>query len=103
MMAWIRGPLESFGDMVLFAVRCYKGIFGLRVMRFFGETLRQAGVLVVGSVGIILMLVFILGLQCGIEGAYASRTIGAPSVAGAFNYVFTQTLLATHPELSAIR
>jgi hypothetical protein len=22
---------------------------------------------------------------------------------GAFNYVFTQTLLATHPELSAVR
>jgi phospholipid/cholesterol/gamma-HCH transport system permease protein len=35
-------------------------------------------------VAIIMLLVFILGLQCGIEGAYASRTIGAPSVSGAF-------------------
>jgi phospholipid/cholesterol/gamma-HCH transport system permease protein len=53
-------------------------------MKFFGETLRQAGILVTGSVLIVLGLVFILGLQCGIEGAYASRTIGAPSVSGAF-------------------
>ena len=30
------------------------------------------------------MLVFILGLQCGIEGAYGSGTVGSPSVAGAF-------------------
>jgi phospholipid/cholesterol/gamma-HCH transport system permease protein len=80
----LRGGLESFGDMLIFAGRLYRGIFTGRVLKFFGETLRQAGILVVGSVGIVLMLVFILGLQCGIEGAYASRTIGAPSVAGAF-------------------
>jgi phospholipid/cholesterol/gamma-HCH transport system permease protein len=80
----LRDPLETFGDMLAFVGRVYKGIFGGRVLKFFGETLRQAGILVVGSVGIVMMLVFILGLQCGIEGAYASRTIGAPSVAGAF-------------------
>ena len=28
-------------------------------------------------------LVFILGLQCGIEGAYAAKTVGAPSSTGA--------------------
>ena len=65
--------------MLAFGGRLYKGIFGGRVLRFFGETLRQAGILVIGSVAIIMMLVFILGLQCGIEGAYASRTIGSPS------------------------
>jgi phospholipid/cholesterol/gamma-HCH transport system permease protein len=80
----IRGPLEAFGDMLAFCGRVVAGIFAGRVLRFFGETLRQAGILVTGSVAIILLLVFILGLQCGIEGAYASRTIGAPSVSGAF-------------------
>jgi phospholipid/cholesterol/gamma-HCH transport system permease protein len=84
MNSLLREPLESFGDMIAFVARVYRGIFGGRVIKFLGETLRQAGILVVGSVGIVMMLVFILGLQCGIEGAYASRTIGAPSVAGAF-------------------
>jgi phospholipid/cholesterol/gamma-HCH transport system permease protein len=84
MGAAIRNGLESFGDMVAFGVRVYRGIFGGRVLRFAGETLRQAGILIIGSVAIVMMLVFILGLQCGIEGAYASRTIGSPSVAGAF-------------------
>ena len=83
-MRYVRGPLEGFGEIIAFALAVYKGIFSGRVLRFAGETLRQAGVLVVGSVLIVMMLVFILGLQCGIEGAYASRTIGSPSVAGAF-------------------
>ena len=48
MGAGIRNGLESFGDIVAFTVRLYRGIF-------------------------------------------------------AFNYVFTQTLLATHPEISVIK
>jgi phospholipid/cholesterol/gamma-HCH transport system permease protein len=70
--------------MLAFCGRILAGIFGGRVLKFVGETLRQAGILVTGSVLIVMMLVFILGLQCGIEGAYASKTIGAPSVSGAF-------------------
>jgi phospholipid/cholesterol/gamma-HCH transport system permease protein len=73
-----------FGNFLRFAIRVMGDVYRLRVMRFFGEVLRQAGILVTGSVLIVLGLVFILGLQCGIEGAYASRTIGAPSVSGAF-------------------
>jgi phospholipid/cholesterol/gamma-HCH transport system permease protein len=53
-------------------------------VRFFGEALRQAGILITGSVLIIAGLVFVLGLQCGIEGAYGAQAVGAPSVAGAF-------------------
>jgi phospholipid/cholesterol/gamma-HCH transport system permease protein len=80
----LRDPIEAFGDLLAFCGRVISGIARGRVLRFFGEVLRQAGILVVGSVAIIMLLVFILGLQCGIEGAYASRTIGAPSVSGAF-------------------
>ncbi len=83
-MGAIRNGLESTGDIIAFGGRLYKGVFGGRVLKFSGEVLRQAGILIIGSVAIIMMLVFILGLQCGIEGAYASRTIGSPSVAGAF-------------------
>src|SRR5688500_11104611 len=60
-------------------------VFGLRVFRFFGEALRQAGILIVGSTLVIWGLCFILGLQCGIEGAYFSRSVGAPANAGVFS------------------
>src|SRR4051812_2355552 len=55
-----------------------------RVFSFFGEGLRQAGILILGSAVLIWGLIFILGLQCGIEGAYFSRSVGAPSNAGTF-------------------
>jgi phospholipid/cholesterol/gamma-HCH transport system permease protein len=80
----LTGPLTAFGDLLAFCGRVIGGILRGRVLRFIGEVLRQAGILVTGSVAIVLLLVFILGLECGIEGAYASRTIGAPSVSGAF-------------------
>ena len=56
-----------------------------RVFQFFGEALRQAGILIVGSTIVIWGLVFTLGLTCGIEGAYLLRAQGAPSYAGVFS------------------
>jgi phospholipid/cholesterol/gamma-HCH transport system permease protein len=55
------------------------------VFKFFGEALRQAGVLIVGSTIVIWSLCFIIGLQCGIEGAYLLRAQGAPAFAGVFS------------------
>ena len=52
---------------------------------FFGEALRQAGILILGSALVIWGMVFILGLQCGIEGAYFNRSVGAPAYAGVFS------------------
>ena len=40
--------------------------------------------LIVGSTIVIWGLIFIIGLQCGIEGAYFSRSTGAPAYAGVF-------------------
>ena len=45
-------------------------VYSGRVFQFFGEALRQAGILILGSALVIWGLVFILGLTCGIEGAY---------------------------------
>ena len=43
--------------------------WGLRVFKFFGEALRQAGILIVSSTLVIFWaLVFIIGLECGVEG-----------------------------------
>src|SRR4051794_16990472 len=55
-----------------------------RVLLFFGEALRQAGILIVSSTIVIWGLVFITGLECGIEGAYLLRAQGAPPYAGVF-------------------
>jgi phospholipid/cholesterol/gamma-HCH transport system permease protein len=79
-----RGWVEGFGEFLRFAGKVTWKVYNGRVLKFFGEALRQAGILVVGSVLIVLGLVFILGLQCGIEGAYGARAVGSPSTAGAF-------------------
>ena len=56
-----------------------------RVLRFFGEALRQAGILILGSALVIWGLRSSLGLTCGIEGAYFSRSTGTPPYAGLFS------------------
>ncbi len=84
LIATPKGWLESFGEIVKFAAQVVGEVFRLRVFRFFGETLRQAGILIVSSTLVIWGLVFIIGLQCGIEGAYFNRSVGTPAFSGVF-------------------
>jgi phospholipid/cholesterol/gamma-HCH transport system permease protein len=84
LLAAPKNGLTSAGVMVQFAMRVVREVLGLRVFTFFGEALRQAGMLILSSTIVIWGLVFIIGLQCGIEGAYFNRAIGAPAYAGAF-------------------
>jgi phospholipid/cholesterol/gamma-HCH transport system permease protein len=79
-----KGWIESFGEIVKFASQIVGEVLRLRVFRFFGETLRQAGILIVSSTLVIWGLVFIIGLQCGIEGAYFNRSVGTPAFSGVF-------------------
>ncbi len=76
--AWI-----TWGEIVGFGVNVIKRVANGRVGKFFGEVLRQASLLITGSVLVVLGLVFVLGLQCGIEGAYGASAVGAGSIAGA--------------------
>src|ERR687889_1286991 len=88
MSGWLAVPrdwLASLGDIARFCGRVMGIVYSGRVMRFFGESLRQAGILILGSTVVIWGLVFILGLTCGIEGAYFSRSVGAPQNAGTFS------------------
>ena len=81
MNAWLaipRGWLDSFGEIARFGSRIAGLVYSGRVLQFFGEALRQAGILILGSALVIWGLAFILGLQCGIEGAYFNRSVGAP-------------------------
>jgi len=86
--AWLGVPREwigSFGEIGAFSARVAREALGGGALRFFGEALRQAGILILGSALVIWGLAFILGLQCGIEGAYFSRSTGTPAYAGVFS------------------
>ncbi len=85
LLAAPKGWLAAFGDMIKFSARVFGEVFRLRVFKFFGEALRQAGVLILGSTLVIWGLAFIIGLTCGIEGAYFNRSVGAPAYAGVFS------------------
>jgi phospholipid/cholesterol/gamma-HCH transport system permease protein len=87
-IGWLDPPrawLDAFGEITRFGLRVMGLVYSGRVFRFFGEGLRQAGILIFGSALIIWAFIFILGLQCGVQGAYFNRSIGAPSLAGLFS------------------
>jgi phospholipid/cholesterol/gamma-HCH transport system permease protein len=87
-IGWLDVPrswLDSFGDIARFGSRVAGLVYSGRVFKFFGEGLRQAGILIFGSALVIWAFCFILGLQCGLQGAYFIRSIGAPSQAGVFS------------------
>ncbi|SEH12140.1 ABC transporter permease [Thermoleophilum album] len=85
LLAAPRDLITAIGDIARFSARVVIDVYSLRVFRFFGEALRQAGILILGSAMVIWGLAFILGLQCGIEGAYFNRSVGAPAYAGVFS------------------
>jgi phospholipid/cholesterol/gamma-HCH transport system permease protein len=84
MMANPLGPIARLGSATRFCARVAFGAFRPRMRLFFGEALRQAGILVTGSALVVFGLVFILGLECGIEGDYGAKAVGAVSASGAF-------------------
>ncbi len=84
---WLAIPrdwIASFGEIIRFCSTVIAEVFTLKVFRFFGEALRQAGILILSSTLVIWGLIFITGLQCGIEGAYFNRAVGSPAYAGVF-------------------
>ncbi|HEY3020848.1 MAG TPA: ABC transporter permease [Solirubrobacteraceae bacterium] len=76
--------INSFGELAKFAGRVMGLVYSGRVFKFFGEALRQCGILIISSTLVIWGLVFISGLECGIEGAYFNRATGVPAYAGVF-------------------
>jgi phospholipid/cholesterol/gamma-HCH transport system permease protein len=87
-IGWLDAPrewLDGCGEMARFGARVGGLVLSGRSFRHFGEGLRQAGILIFGSAIVIWAFVFILGLQCGLQGAYFNRSTGAPSLAGLFS------------------
>jgi phospholipid/cholesterol/gamma-HCH transport system permease protein len=85
LLAITRGWFAATGEIGRFTTSVIGHVYSLRVLRFFGETLRQAGSMIVSSTLVIWGLVFLTGLNtCGIEGAYFTVSAGAPAYAGVF-------------------
>ena len=80
-----RGRLYNAGLVVKFCGYVARDDFNGRVLRYSGEALRQAGVLIVSTTIVVWALIFISGLECGIEGAYLLRAQGAPQYSGVFS------------------
>src|SRR6266576_617119 len=77
--------LASSGAIARFASEVVLDVWTGHVMRFFGESLRQAGILILYSTLVIWALVFTTGLgTCGIEAAYFNQSVGAPTYSGVF-------------------
>ena len=79
------GWLYNGGLILKFTGYVARDVFNGRVLRYFGETLRQAGILIVSTTAVIWALIFISGLECGTEGAYLLRAQGAPQYSGVFS------------------
>jgi phospholipid/cholesterol/gamma-HCH transport system permease protein len=85
LLALPREWLASAGLLARFTAQIVRDVCSLRVFRFFGETLRQSGILIVGSTAVIWGLVFFIGLgACGIQAAYFNQSTGTPNYAGVF-------------------
>jgi phospholipid/cholesterol/gamma-HCH transport system permease protein len=80
-----RGWVEAFGEIVKFCSKIVGEVFRLRAFKYFGEALRQAGILIVGSTLIIWGFTFIVGATCGLEGGYFNKSVGVPAYAGVFD------------------
>jgi phospholipid/cholesterol/gamma-HCH transport system permease protein len=89
-VSWLAVPrdlLASLGDIAKFCWQVILEVLEGNAIRFFGESLRQAGILIVGSALVIWGMAFILGLQCGVNGAYFARSIGSPQIGGSFSAI----------------
>jgi phospholipid/cholesterol/gamma-HCH transport system permease protein len=77
--------LSAAGDIAGFTGNIARDVYNGRVFHFFGEALRQAGILIVGSTLVIWSLVFLTGLTtCGIQAGYFTLSTGSPQNAGVF-------------------
>lgn len=88
MSGWLAVPvgwLDAFGEVARFGARVAGLVYSGRVGKFFGESLRQGGILILGSAVIVWGFIFILGLNCGVIGAYFVRSYGVPGYAGLFS------------------
>lgn len=74
--------VETGGDIVRFSGEVIRSIPTLR--KYPSEPVKQTAVLILSSGLIIWLMEFVIGLQCGLEGSYFLRQLGAPLYSGIF-------------------
>jgi phospholipid/cholesterol/gamma-HCH transport system permease protein len=78
-----KGVLETAGDITRFSFEAIRAIPKLRL--YPSEVFRQAAILIVSSGFIVWLMEFVIGLQCGLEGNYTLKQIGAPVYSAIFS------------------
>jgi phospholipid/cholesterol/gamma-HCH transport system permease protein len=79
----VKGSLQTAGDMTRFSFEAIRTIPKLRL--YPSELFRQTAILIISSGFIVWLMEFVIGLQCGLEGNYTLRQIGAPGYSGIFS------------------
>src|SRR5260370_8634646 len=78
------GPIDTFGAILTFAGRAIAGI--PRSLRYAREIWWYAAFLAVGSTPVALVITYISGSECSVEGYYSLAQLGgAQSLVGIFN------------------
>jgi len=78
----VRGTLHEAGEIGRFVATAVKEAPG--AFRYTSEILRQAGLLITGSMLVIFVMQFVMGMQCATEANYVLRGYGASAYSGVF-------------------
>ena len=78
-----RALLDAAGDIGRFASETFRSIPLIRL--YPTEVFRQTAVLVLSSGLIFMLMLFIMGLECGTEASYILKQFGAPLYSGIFD------------------
>ena len=84
LLALPREWIGATGEIAGFTGNIVRDVCGLRVFRFFGEALRQSGILIISSTLIIWALMFILGCSAGSRAPTSPRRRARRPTAGVF-------------------
>lgn len=80
----LRSGLQTAGEIGVFTARTIRDVPDM-FRHYIPEVFRQAGILVLTSGLIVWFMMLIMGAECGLEGSYTLRQIGAPLYSGTFN------------------
>jgi phospholipid/cholesterol/gamma-HCH transport system permease protein len=72
--------IRAVGDVAEFGWRAV--LAAGRSSRYFGEIIRQCGILVTGTALVIIVMVMVIGGECGLLTVYLLRPVGAQGFAG---------------------
>lgn len=78
----VRGVLNEAGELAAFSGRAVLELRG--VFRYSAEILRQVGILITGSLVVVSVMQFVIGMQCATEANYVLRGYGASAYSGVF-------------------